>query len=99
MRRIELSSQVASFIRGCAPEPRRQLREALRALGAERGEIKPLEGRLKNYFRLRVGNYRIVFRYSPTGKSIHCIFAERRDLVYEIFEQIMHARLLAREEE
>jgi len=99
MKRVEVSSQVASFIRSRAPEPRQQLRLALRQLAAERGEIKSLEGRLKNYFRLRVGNYRIVFRYSNSGKIIQCIFAESRDLVYELFEQLMHARLLGRGEE
>ncbi|MEP6604459.1 MAG: hypothetical protein ABJB69_10980 [Spartobacteria bacterium] len=99
MKRIELSPQVASFIRGHSPEPRQRLRVALKQLSRERGEIKPLEGRLKNYFRLRVGNDRIIFRYSATGKIIQCIFAERRDLVYEVFEQLMHARLLSREDE
>ena len=99
MKRVELSAQVARFVRGRAPEPRRQIRLALKQLAAERGDIKSLEGRLKDYFRLRIGNYRIVFRYSDTGKSIHCIFAERRDIVYELFEQLMHARLLGREED
>jgi mRNA-degrading endonuclease RelE of RelBE toxin-antitoxin system len=96
MKRIEISGQVASFIRGRAPEPRRRLRLALRQLSRERGEIKPLEGRLKDYFRLRVGDYRIVFRYSASGKTIQCIFAERRHLVYDLFERLLHARLLGR---
>lgn len=99
MKRVELSSQVASFIRGRAPEARRRLRLALRQLSAERGDIKALEGRLKHYFRLRIGSDRIIFRYAASGKSMRCIFAERRDLVYELFEQLVQARLLKSDED
>ena len=76
----------------------RQLRLALRQLSRERGDIKALEGPLKEYLRLRVGDYRMIFRYSTKGKVIHCIFAERRDLVYELFERLVQARLLGRQD-
>jgi len=99
MRRIEISAQVRSFVQSGAPEPRKQLRAALRDLARERGDVEYLEGPLKDYFRLRVGAYRIIFQYSPSGKIIRCIFAERRDIIYEIFEKLLHARLLDMEEE
>jgi mRNA-degrading endonuclease RelE of RelBE toxin-antitoxin system len=99
MRRVELSDQVRRFVRSRAPEPRKQLRNALRDLARERGEIKHLEGPLKDYFRLRVGGYRIIFQYTRTGKVIQCVFAERRDIVYEIYEKLIHSRLLGGEEE
>jgi len=97
MKRIEVSDQVRRFVRSLAPDPRKQLRSALRELAHERGNIKPLEGPLKDFFRLRVRDYRIIFQYSPTGKAVQCVFAERRDLIYEVFEKLMHARLLSRE--
>jgi mRNA-degrading endonuclease RelE of RelBE toxin-antitoxin system len=99
MKRIEVSDQVRRFIRSLAPEPRKRLRAALRDLGRDRGNIKHLEGPLKEYFRLSVRDYRIIFQYSPKRKVIECVFVERRDLIYEIFEKQIHARLLSRPEE
>jgi len=87
------------FIRTLAPDPGKRLREALRELGHERGEIKRLEGPLKEYCRLRVRDYRIIFQYSRRKKVIECVFAERRDLIYEVFEKLVRARLLGRGEE
>jgi mRNA-degrading endonuclease RelE of RelBE toxin-antitoxin system len=82
-----------------APEPRRQLRAALRDLARERGDIKHWEGPLKDYFRLRIRDYRIVFQYAQKGKSIQCVFAERRELIYEIFERLIRLRLFGEESE
>lgn len=97
--KVELSEQVVRFVARRAPEPRRALRAALRKLARDRGDIRVLEGPLKNYHRLRVGGYRIIFAYHITGKrrSIQCIYAERRDAVYEIFAQLLKKHLLERE--
>ena len=88
--KVELSEQVVPYVAGRAPEARRRLRAALRRLATERGDIRALEGRLENYHRLRVGGYRIVSAYRISGKqrTIQCIFAERRSVVYEVFEQL-----------
>ena len=56
--RVRLSAQVVEFVRSQAPEPRRRLRNALRALTREQGDLKPLEGPLQEYHRLRIGSYR-----------------------------------------
>ncbi len=94
--RVELSEQVVQFVAGRAPEPRRILREALRALARERGDIRALEGPLEHYHRLRIGGYRIIFAYKLSGKRriIRCIFAERRSAVYETFQQLLRKHLL-----
>ena len=92
--RVEISDQVRRFVRSLAPDPRKELRAALRDLARERGDIKHLEGPLKDYMRLRVRDYRIIFQYSRKRKVIECVFAERRDLIYEVFEKLIHARLL-----
>ena len=54
--------------------------------------MKPLEGPLQDYYRLRVGSYRIILRYA-SAKTIECVFAERRSLVYEVFAERILARL------
>jgi len=76
------------FVRSQAPEPRRRLRQALRDLARSEGDAQSLEGPLQDFHRLRVGPYRIVFQYS-TPKTIDCVFAERRGIVYEIFAEAM----------
>ena len=97
---IELSEQVVRFVARQAPEPRRLLRTALRGLSRERGDIRALEGPLQEYHRLRVGGYRIIFKYriSPKRRVIQCIFAERRSAVYELFERLLKQYLLRSEE-
>ncbi len=97
MMDVEVSEQVASFIRRQPPEPRRYLRLALRALSSERGDIKALEGPLNGYHRLRIRGYRVVFAYDVAKQGrpvIRCIVVERRDIVYEVFEQMISDRLL-----
>jgi mRNA-degrading endonuclease RelE of RelBE toxin-antitoxin system len=85
--KVELESQVITFVRKQAPEPRRRLREALRASTRSRGDIKGLEPPLEEYQRLRVGPYRIIFRQA--GDRVRCVFAERRGIVYEVFSEIL----------
>ena len=96
---VEVSDQVAEYIRRQPPEPRRRLRSALRGLAAGRGDIKSLEGPLSGYCRLRVGGHRVLLAYgsSESGAAvIKCIFAERRDLVYEIFQRLVEEQLRGR---
>lgn len=97
--KVELSEQLVRYVAGRAPQPRRQLRTALRALARERGDIRALEGRLENYHRLRVGGYRIIFAYRISGeqRTIQCILVERRSVVYEVFEQL-RKQLLRKEQ-
>jgi mRNA-degrading endonuclease RelE of RelBE toxin-antitoxin system len=96
---LQLSEQVVRFIARQAPEPRRRLRSALRALASERGDIRALEGPLKEYHRLRVGRYRVVFAYRSTGKRrrIQCLYADRRSAVYEMFEELLKQHFLRAE--
>jgi hypothetical protein len=88
--KVEISTQVIDFVARQAPESRKKLRRGLRALAREKGEIRALEGRLAGWCRLRVGALRIIFRYVPIpgGRLIRCDFAERRALVYEMFERM-----------
>ncbi len=87
--RVELAEQVLTFIRSMAPEPCHLLRQALREGRIEHGDIKSLEGELGGFWRLRVGCYRVVFRYvvGRGERVIRCEFAERRSVVYEVFAE------------
>ncbi len=93
---VEVSEQVRRFVAQQAPEPRRILREALRQLGREEGDVKALEGPLQDYFRLRVRGYRIIFAYDTARRRrvIRCILAERRSTVYRVFEEVLRKQLL-----
>jgi mRNA-degrading endonuclease RelE of RelBE toxin-antitoxin system len=89
--RVELDSQVASFVRALAPEPRKRLRAGLRGLEREKGDLKQLEADLAGYARLRVGGYRVIVRfYGGRGQRVaRCVFAEKRAVVYELFAEIL----------
>ena len=89
--RVELDPQVADFVRALAPDPRKRLREGLRGLGQEKGDIKQLEADLAGYARLRVGGYRIIVRFFAQGgqRVARCVFAEKRAVVYELFAEIL----------
>jgi mRNA-degrading endonuclease RelE of RelBE toxin-antitoxin system len=84
--RVQVREQVKDFINTLAPESRKKIRLALRGLETERGERLALREKLAGYHRLRVGGYRVIFRYLP-GRIIECVFAEERSLVYHLFEQ------------
>jgi mRNA-degrading endonuclease RelE of RelBE toxin-antitoxin system len=90
--KIDVSEQVREFIRTCPPELRRWLRDALRKLAEEKGDIKALDAGLEGYHRLHVRSYRIIFRYETgkQGRKIFCPFAEHRGVVYEAFLNLFH---------
>ena len=89
--RVELDPEVVDFVRSLAPEPRRRLREGLRGLAEEKGDLKQLEADLAGYARLRVGSYRVIIRFfAERGERVaRCVYAERRAVVYELFSEIL----------
>jgi mRNA interferase RelE/StbE len=80
------------YARRLAPEPRREVGQALAALREERGDLRSLEANLSGYYRLRVGRHRILFNYAADG-AIEAVFIEERPLVYEVFEAQFIKRL------
>jgi len=93
--KLELEQQVLDFVRTLAPEPRRALREALKKLMQEKGDIRALEGELEGFYRLRVGRYRVIFSYrlERRMRQIRCLYAAHRTLIYEVFAQQLHELL------
>jgi mRNA-degrading endonuclease RelE of RelBE toxin-antitoxin system len=88
--KLVLEEQVRQFPRELPPEPRRSLRAALKELEQEKGDIEPLHEELSAYWRMRAGNYRLIFAYrnTPSERTIHCLFVERRAVVYQLFGAI-----------
>lgn len=92
MYNVNVSDQVEAFLRRMPPTPKHRLREAIGRLAGEKGDIKALENDLSGFYRLKVGRYRIVFCYAEP-KTIDCIFAEERKLVYEVFSALLREQL------
>jgi len=89
--RVELSDQVLGFVSQLAPQTKKRLRDELHKLAKGKAGIKPLDGRLAGYHRLRSGSYRVIFRQrTDRGQQVaECIYAGLRSLVYELFEQAL----------
>lgn len=90
--KVVVKEPVYDFARRLAPEPRRAVRRALTALRREEGDIRALEQALTGYYRLRIGKFRLIFRYADS-KAIEAVFLEERSIVYEVFEAQFLARL------
>ena len=73
--KISASEQVAGWLRGLPPEPKRRVRAALRGLEHWQGDIKALQGELDGFYRLRVGGYRLVYRIRA-GQTIQLEYAD-----------------------
>jgi mRNA-degrading endonuclease RelE of RelBE toxin-antitoxin system len=88
---VRVSSQVEGFVKSLAPEPRRALRQGIKALAQDSGDIRILEGKLAGWCRLRVGGYRVLFKEtSESGvRVVNCVFAQRRSVVYEMFAELL----------
>jgi len=88
---VQWSPQVREFVASLAPEPRRKLRAGIRGLAQDKGELKPLVDELLGYQRLRVGEFRVIYREAfERGVPVRkCLFAERRDVVYELFRKMV----------
>jgi mRNA-degrading endonuclease RelE of RelBE toxin-antitoxin system len=84
--KVQVREQVKAFIDTLAPESRKGIRTGLRRLEIEKGDCIALKERLAGYHRLRIGGYRVIYRYLP-GKVIECVFGEARSLVYHLFER------------
>lgn len=93
--RVQVEAQVEAFVKSLAPEPRRRLTLAIKALAKDRGDVKRLEGKLAGYSRLRVAGYRIIFaeRSNAGERIIDCIYAEKRAVVYELFVRLLSESL------
>ena len=86
---VQIRGQVWKYYERLGPQDRREVKRAILHLSSERGDIRPLRDRLEGYYRLRVGSYRIIYRYLA-GRVIECVYMNDRSLVYDVFESELH---------
>jgi len=93
--RVKVETQVESFVKSLAPEPRRRLTAAIKGLAVDKGDVQPLEGKLQGFSRLRVAGYRVIYaeRSEKGERIIDCVFAEKRAVVYELFVRLVSENL------
>jgi len=89
--KISASEQVASWLVGLPPQTKHRVRLALWGLARGEGDVKGLQGPLEGFNRLRIGGLRIIYR-QISGREILLEFANTRDAVYELYEQILRQR-------
>jgi mRNA interferase RelE/StbE len=82
---MRVADQVLACVRRLHPAQRRAIKAALRQLESGRTtDTMALEDDLEGFYRLRVGKFRIVYRYVKGGE-ISCEFIDVRATVYERF--------------
>ncbi|HEX3890906.1 MAG TPA: type II toxin-antitoxin system RelE/ParE family toxin [Verrucomicrobiae bacterium] len=94
--RVIVTSRVRDFLRSLAPEPRRKLWRAIKELAGDKGDVKLLEGKLSGFWRLRIGNIRVIFEVKAVGgtREVFCFYANYRSVVYVILEQLLASGLI-----
>lgn len=95
--KVNVAHQVSEYIKRLAPDSRKRLRQAIRHLEQEKGDIKALEDDLHGYYRVKVRSYRIIYAYRGTKRpgppEIDALFCEHRSNIYETFSTVAAARL------
>jgi mRNA interferase RelE/StbE len=87
--KVIVRPEVARFASTLGKDHRRALKKAILSLALEKGDIRALSDELSGFHRLRVGRFRVIFRYQP-GLKIECLYADERRIVYDIFESEMN---------
>jgi mRNA-degrading endonuclease RelE of RelBE toxin-antitoxin system len=94
--RVIVTARVRDFLRSLAPEPRRKLWRAIKALADDKGDVKLLEGKLSGLWRLRVGKVRVIYEIKVAGGTckIICFYANYLSVVYVILQQLLASGLI-----
>ena len=89
MLRILASEQVQRWLAGLPPQTKTRVRAALKSLAASGREldIKALHCELEGFYRLRVGNYRLVY-HLESHQTLCLDYADLREVVYEAFRRL-----------
>jgi mRNA-degrading endonuclease RelE of RelBE toxin-antitoxin system len=95
--KISASEQVTLWLRGLPPQTKRRVRAALRGLAASGHDldVKALRRELEGFYRLRVGDHRLVYHL----ESRKCIYLDYVDLREEVYEAFRRLRALREREE
>jgi mRNA interferase RelE/StbE len=66
-RVIEWRQRAVKDLNRLSPEMRRRVLAAVNRLGEEEGDVRRLEGFKPSLYRLRIGDWRILFTYEGSG--------------------------------
>jgi mRNA-degrading endonuclease RelE of RelBE toxin-antitoxin system len=88
---VRWSDQVRRFVSALAPDQKKKLRVGLRGLAVDQGDLRVLVDDLTGYQRLRISDFRVIYRedFEQGMRIRNCLFAERRDVVYELFRKMV----------
>lgn len=99
--KVVWSPQVENYVRRKAPEPRREIGQAIKALAGWNGRENPphirhLEDDLSGYSRVRIKGERIIFRedFADGQRVIKCLYAGPRHTIYETFQELLLDELI-----
>lgn len=87
--RVVLSPHAASDYKKLPPEIKPDIQTAIDALTHNPltgGKIKALKGRLRHYWRYRVGDYRVVYAVDRTQRVVYIDYVQHRRDVYRDIE-------------
>ena len=68
-RAIEWQQRAVKDLGRLSPEMRRRVLAAVNRLGEEAGDVRRLEGFKPPLYRLRIGDWRILFTYEESGAT------------------------------
>lgn len=91
--KILASEQVQLWLAGLPPQTKRRVRAALKGLVASARDldVKALRRELEGFYRLRVGEHRIVY-HQETKQTICLDYVDLREEVYEAFRRLRALR-------
>lgn len=85
--RIEYSKSAAKTLQKMEKGLRKHIHDAIQGLTLDppQGDIRPMEGKPLGRYRLRVGGYRVIFRYDLDGtmKILYIIDVGPRGDIYK----------------
>jgi len=79
--KIEFSKKAAKFFNIQPPQQQRRLAKAIRNL--PEGDVKILKGYSNNIYRLKVGDYRVIFTIEEEKSLIQILIIGNRGDVYK----------------
>ena len=90
---ISASEQVALWLAGLPPENKRRVRAALKGLAASAQDldVKVLRRELEGFYRMRVGDHRIVY-HLESRQTICLDYVDLREEVYVAFRRLRALR-------
>lgn len=86
VRRLLISDEISDRVRQLHPDLKRKIRSTLDGLLREALQGKPLQGPLLGFHSIRVGRFRVVYRFVRDGIDIVTIGPRRT--VYEEAERL-----------